>query len=315
MVNKDKDMGIWSNVLEKVEAKKLKKGHTLVFTEANSDKLTSAKIIKKKLSKSGNSVFITFDIDGEQYTKRWKRDKLIVIKKQKKEETKGDKNNKELTDIINKLYGLGIKKVKNIDAKGFEFANEWDEWFYLGGEELKYSADEINKKLKEKWKKAPKKKPSKEHVKFALDFMLSTVNNSTHLKAILTNKEIMKNIKKHGLTSKLTELTLKYPDAVSELAKETKGDKMPQTKLTTKEMGKRKTAYLKTGKTYIDIFIDINGDRIYDQIRIYKAPSTWHKSKKSGVFSAGARAKISVPKKYKGTYVEMKTKKRKKSNK
>jgi len=91
-----------------------------------------------------------------------------------------------------------------------------------------------------------------------------------------------------------------------------KGDKMPKT---IKEMGKRKVAYLKEGTNYFDVFIDINGDGVYDQIRIYKAPSTWRESKKKGMINTGARAKLSLPKVFKEKYVpkkkEVKRKKKK----
>jgi len=76
--------------------------------------------------------------------------------------------------------------------------------------------------------------------------------------------------------------------------------------------GKKKISYVKQGRNYFDIFVDVNGDGVYDRIRIYKAVSTWRKSKKSGIFSAGARANISIPNEYRDKYVKMDTKKRKK---
>ena len=81
------------------------------------------------------------------------------------------------------------------------------------------------------------------------------------------------------------------------------------------DLGKRKTAYIKKGKSHFDIFVDINDDRVYDQIRIYKSHTTWKENKKKGIVQTGARAKISLPKAYKGKYVKMRTKKRKKRKK
>jgi len=182
--------------------------------------------------------------------------------------------NKGLTDIINKLYGLEVKKVykdhKGYIAEGDTFYITKDAKWIVDAVK-KYGADNINKKLKEKYKKAPKKKPSKEHVKFVLDMMLSRVKNKTQLKRILTNKDLLRKIKKHGLSDKLTELTLKYPDAISELAKETKGGKKP--KKTTKST-KTKTATKSKGKKYGDFIADINGDGTPDLVRVYKRRSS-----------------------------------------
>jgi len=79
--------------------------------------------------------------------------------------------------------------------------------------------------------------------------------------------------------------------------------------------GKRKVVYIKKGKNYFEIYLDLNGDRVYDVVRIYKSPSSWRKLKRSGTFSTSVKAMLSLPEKYRTKYISKKKTKKKKGKK